>query len=454
VAGLAEVDGGKVRLHLHPGQQRAWASERQVVAVIAGTQSGKTVFGPPWLWREIGRRGPGDYLVAAPTYPLLELKALPEFLDLFESRLRLGKYSGVAVRRFIFSADGARATFGDRFDPDVPTRVYFGHASDPDSLEALTGKAAWLDEAGQKAFRVGSYEAVQRRMSIHQGRILITTTPYDLGWLKQRIYDPWQAGDGRIDVIRFESVENPAFPRAEFDRARLEMPRWRFDLFYRAIFTRPAGLIYDSFDPKLHVSPRFNVPADWRRYLGLDFGGVNTAGVFFAQEPGTGRLFAYREYKAGGRTAKDHARALLAGETRLPICVGGSKSEGQWRDEFGAGGMPVIEPQISDVEVGINRVYGAHARNEITVFADLAGYLDEKAAYRREVDAAGNPTEAIEDKNTFHFMDAERYIVGWLRPGADGGLPHTRSAPGTPSFQRPQSSSPFGSRPTFSRGIR
>jgi hypothetical protein len=422
--GLTEVEGEKLRLHLHPGQVRAWNSTKQVVAVIAGTQSGKTVFGPPWLWREIANKGPGDYLVAAPTFPLLELKALPEFLDLFETKLQLGKYSGGAVRRFVFSADGARRTFGSV--TDTPTRVYFGHASDPDSLEALTGKAAWLDEAGQKAFRVGSWEAVNRRMAIHQGRILITTTPYDLGWLKQRIYDPWQAGDERIDVIRFESIENPAFPREEYERAKRELPRWRFDLYYRAIFTRPAGLIYDSFDPVLHVRPRIPIPSTWPTHLGLDFGGVNTAGVYYAGEPGTQQLYAYREYKAGGRTAKGHAQCLLAGEGRIPLCVGGSKSEGQWRDEFRAAGLPVLEPKITDVELGINRVYGAHARGEIIVFNDLVGYLDELASYRRELDARDQPTEKIADKETFHYLDASRYIIGWLRPGADGpqmGLP-------------------------------
>jgi hypothetical protein len=430
VPGLAEVDGDKLRIRLHAGQVRAWNSTRQIVAVIAGTQSGKTSMGPPWLWREIGRCGPGDYLVAAPTFPLLELKALPEFLDLFETKLQLGKYSGGAVRRFVFSPDGARRMFGR--ETAEPTRVYFGHASDPDSLEAMTVRAAWLDEAGQKAFRVGSWEAVQRRLAIHQGRALITTTPYDLGWLKQRIYDPWQAGDERIDVIRFESIENPAFPRAEYDRARKELPRWRFDLYYRAIFTRPAGLIYDSFDPVLHVRPRFAIPATWPTHLGLDFGGVNTAGVFYAAEPGTQQLYAYREYKAGGRTAKDHARALTAGERRTPTCVGGSKSEGQWRDEFRAAGLPVLEPRITDVELGINRVYGAHARGEIIVFDDLTGYLDEKASYRRELDARDQPTEKIADKETFHYLDAERYIVGWLRPGSDGPmiglpLPHQRT---------------------------
>jgi hypothetical protein len=52
------------------------------------------------------------------------------------------------------------------------------------------------------------------------------------------------------------------------------------------------------------------------RFLGLDFGGVNTAGVFFAQERDayhkpTGRLFAYREYRAGDRSAAEHCYHLM-----------------------------------------------------------------------------------------------------------------------------------------------
>src|SRR5262249_10213787 len=154
--------------------------------------------------------------------------------------------------------------------------IYFGHATDPDSLESATAKAAWLDEAGQKKFKLGSFEAVQRRLSIHLGRALITTTPYDLGWLKQKIWDPWKAADGNhpyIDVIRFDSTENPAFPQEEFERARASLPRWKFDLYYRAIFTRPAGMIYDCFDDTVHKIPRFKIPDDWPRFLGLDFGG-------------------------------------------------------------------------------------------------------------------------------------------------------------------------------------
>ncbi len=81
------------------------------------------------------------------------------------------------------------------------------------------------------------------------------------------------------------------------------------------------------------------------------------------------------------------------------------------------GGLPVNAPDISDVEIGIDRVYGAHKRDEIIVFDDLEGYLEEKRNYSRKLDANGEPTEEIENKSAFHRMDSERYIVGRIRRG-------------------------------------
>lgn len=427
---------GEMMLRFHRGQALAWNCERRIILVLAGTQSGKTSFGPHWLYREIKRRGPGDYIAAAPTFPLMTLKMLPEFLRLFKTTLRLGDYTGSPSRKFTFSREGAERTFGRGTAQETETCVFFGHAQDPDSLESATAKAAWLDEAGQKKFRLESWEAILRRLSIHQGRVLISTTPYTLGWLKQQLWDAWKGGDKDIDVIRFDSTENPVFPKAEFERARRSLPAWKFDMFYRGIFTRPAGIIYDCFDERKHIVPPFRIPASWQRYLGLDFGGVNTAGVFYAEEPKTKRLYLYREYKAGGRTAAEHAAALREGEPMIPLCVGGSRSEGQWRAEFQAAGLPVQEPAIGgpdSVEVGINRVYGAIKRDELFVFSTCLGYLDEKKSYSRVLDGLGNPTEEIEDKSTYHFLDAERYIVGWLRDDSMGAFesPYFKNAQST-----------------------
>jgi len=53
-------EDGQMSLNLHPGQMRAWESKKRFVNVLAGTQSGKTALGPPWLLAEMLRKGPGD----------------------------------------------------------------------------------------------------------------------------------------------------------------------------------------------------------------------------------------------------------------------------------------------------------------------------------------------------------------------------------------------------------
>jgi hypothetical protein len=411
--GMHELDEGRLRLNLHPGQARAWDSEKRFVTVLAGTQSGKTALGPWWLWREINRRGAGDYLAVTSTYDLFKLKMLPAIREVFENVFGCGRYwSG---DRIIELADPAAGRFlAKRADDPMWGRIILRSAESGGGLESTTANAAWLDEAGQDSFTVDTWEAVLRRLSLSTGRVLVTTTLYNFGWLKSSLHDPWTRGAVDVEVIHFDSTENPLFPPGEYARARATMPTWRFDMQYRGRYERPAGLIYDSFDPARHVVPRFAIPADWPRYLGLDFGGVNTAGLFYAREPATGTLYLYREYKAGGRTAAEHAAALKAGEPMVPRCVGGSHSEGQWRAEFRAAGLPVQEPDVREVEVGIGRVYGAHKRGEILAFSDLAGYLREKGAYSRKLGRDGQPTEDIEDKSTYHYLDAERYIVGWL----------------------------------------
>jgi len=413
---LCEIAGGRLNLRVHRGQYDAWLSERRIVAMLAGTQGGKTTFGPHWLLREIRRHGPGDYLVVTPTFPLLELKLLPAFRAVFESMFQLGAYAGAPSRRFTFNAAGAARAFGERFAGNEPTRVLFGTAAEPESLESMTARAVWLDEAGQRQFPLAAWEAVRRRVALHAGRILITTSVYSGGWLKAKVFDRWQGGDTEIDVINFASTANPQYPAAEFERAQRDLPPWKFKMQYLGRFERPAGQIYDCFERAIHTAPRFAVPAAWPRHLGIDFGQQNTAATWWAEEPGTRRLYAYRAYHAGGVSVPAHVRALLHGERGLPArCTGGAAAEDDWRREFAAAGLPVREPRIRDVEVGIDRVYGALQRGELVVFDDLSALIEEFQSYSRALDAAGQPTATIEAKHAYHLLDSVRYIIGELR---------------------------------------
>ena len=38
----------------------------------------------------------------------------------------------------------------------------------------------------------------------------------------------------------------------------------------------------------------------------------------------------------------------MTGEPKIPYAVGGAKSEQNWREEFRAAGLPVLEPEVMD----------------------------------------------------------------------------------------------------------
>lgn len=418
---------GDLRFRAHDGQRAMMAKTERFILTLAGTQSGKTVSGPWWLLREICQRGPGDYLVAAPTYPLMQKKVMPEFRRLFGKRLALGDYKA-AEKTFVFSEDGARAL---GFPSGSETLVFFGHAQDPDSLESATAKAAWLDESGQRKFKASSWEAIQRRLSIHQGRVLFTTTPYVLGWLKD-LHDEAQAAqrEGRTSdtaLVSFESTMNPAFPQAEYERMRGLLPAWKFDMMYRGRFTRPAGLIYDCYSagpyPDGNTFEGGPIQDTWDRVAGVDFGGTNTAHLKAALQPTPGqafpsRLWVYTEALEGGKTAAEHTATLrAAGDGRTPdVAWGGAPSETDYRREWTAAGMRTAAPAIRDLEAGISHVYALLKTRHLVISDECEGLLDEIETYARELDDRGEATERIADKSTFHRLDALRYLCAGAIP--------------------------------------
>jgi hypothetical protein len=427
------LDGRPVPFH-RP-QQIAFDARQRIVAMLAGTQSGKTSWGPWWLLNEIEQCGSGDYFAVTASFDLFKLKMLPAMLETFETILGIGRYW--AQDRVIELRDPLTGAFRAKTSKDpMWARIILRSAEAANGLESGTGKGAWLDEAGQDGFEVNAWRAVLRRLSLHQGRILITTTLYNLGWLKNEVIDPAEKSgvktvetlDNGAEIettvsttpstvlVQFDSIVNPVFPKEEYEAREASMPADEFAMLYRGRVTKLRILIYNCFEARRDKCPRFDIPKTWKRYLGLDFGGVHTAGVFFAEEPETKKLYAYREYLEGGKTGKEHAKALLEGEPMVPVCVGGSQSEDQWRKEFRAGGLPVREPEISEVDLGITRVYGAMRRGEIVWFDDLAGTLDQIGKYRRKRDKSGEITQEIENKNAFHFLDSVRYIIGWLKP--------------------------------------
>ena len=426
---LVTVDGtGKISLHMHTGQTEVWDAQERFVFMIAGTQGGKTSFGPWWLHREIyGNQytpgmGRGDYLAVASSFDMFKLKMLPEMLNVFEHLLGIGRYyAGDGVLELKDPATGR--FWAEKSADPMWGRIILRSATAKAGLESTTARAAWLDEVGQDEFSVSAYEAVLRRLSLAQGRILGTTTPYNLGWLKRRIFD--RQHEESIRVVQFASTLNPNFPPEEIERARRDLPGWKFRMFYLGQFERPAGMIYNDFidRPRAEGGHRvdpFVFPKEFIHYVGADPGAPNFATCWIAHDTVADTYYVYRATTEGKKSSREHAGDMIAWARRYQYNVVtwgvGSKSEEQQRLDLQDAGLMALPPPFHDVESGIDRIISLLRQHRLFFFNDdgtngMAGLLDEMATYRRALDDDGEPLEKIADKARYHRLDALRYAM-------------------------------------------
>lgn len=386
--------------------------------------------------------GSGKFIYAGPTLNLLEAQAIPAFRELFQEREGLGRLVQGGRTIFRFSREGLQKTLGFS---DCPVTVTFAYTRDSSNLESMTALAGIWDEAGQKENKEESYGAYNRRLKVARstkfsdvahlapqwwkdrfldtegedatfGRRLWGTTPYDWNWFKHQVVDRAFDKQPGFELINWPSWENPRVSqeecRNELDKG---MTLWRWQMMYLGQFTRPAGLIYDTFDFNLDTCEPFDIPAHWPKRPGADFGNVNMAAVIVAEDPETKTLYVIDEYHDGNKSFAEHAKAIIGNHSLLPG-AGGSHQEEGWREAFRKNGLALDEPPTSSVEVGIGCVYGELKQHKLIIFRSCKRLIDEIQTYSRELGADNLPTEAISSKSIYHCLDALRYIVSKLRP--------------------------------------
>ena len=437
---VKRITDGENSFKFHAAQELVWNSLRRRIVMSAGSQGGKTQFGPRWLLREIYHpelgRGQGDYLAVTATFDLFKVKMLPAMLSVFRDIYGIGKYW--AGDRLIELRDPKTGEFWAKHSSDpMWGRVILRSADSPGGLESATAKAIWSDEIGQERFTRKAYEAEMRRGTVNKARHLMTTTLYEPGWFLYDIIRPAKKNveeayvdndrgelsyadneEKDIFLVQFDSTINPSFSKEEFLENEEYLDDEDFAMFFKGREGSSKFRIYTAFDADKHTCPLFHIPPDWDRYLGVDYGGAHTCAVFYAEHPVNNILYCYATYLEGQILIKEHVRNILKiCITRPVLTSGGSSGEKQWRSEFGDKGLFVNQPLISDVEVGIDRVNQTHRTDGIIYFDHLSGIIGQKETYRRiKNKETGEPTQDIKNKGDFHYLDAERYIISTIRP--------------------------------------
>lgn len=479
---------GKMHLHPHKYQCYTMESQKRLVFMLKGMQGGATSLMPHLAIQEMRRCGPGNraltYLGITPTLQVARNKLIPEFQRVFCDLLGLGVYKQAPKPLIEITPAGEMQLWGER--QKEPTQIVFCYAADPDSFAGYTALGAFGDEIGQKAFKRSAWMELMARLStpsgmmapnnppgwegVKMGRFVGGSTVYELNWIED-LYNEWERSGGdhpMLDFIRFDSTANPAFPREQWELAKATLPDWLFDMRYRALFRRPAGIIFEGWDPKVHViqgSENFNpkmLPSSFTYGAGIDFGKRNFYASIIAHDTHRDRFFLFRMYHRTDLSTAQHADELLriAHDSGFYFdnqsVVAGQISEDSDRQQMASAGLMSLPPAYKDLWPGINN-FNALLRMRVgsggkfNIFDGVSKqFEDEMRTYSRPVDEMGNVQldKDPEDKDTYHTIDTVRYYFtrkfnpllatsAELRAGGEKTSTMVQEKPVPPAFAPP-----------------
>lgn len=123
----------------------------------------------------------------------------------------------------------------------------------------------------------------------------------------------WRNPKNQFYVARVHYTADPEKATEEwFKKTKKGMPKASWNKEYEIDFFALSGQrIWPEWDEKYHVVKPFDIPKEWTRIRGIDFGQYNPTCCLWGAINYDLDLYIYQEYYVGGRvTAYTHAKAI------------------------------------------------------------------------------------------------------------------------------------------------
>lgn len=217
---------------------------------------------------------------------------------------------------------------GYRYDNGSIINV--GGMDNPTKIMSTEYDVAYVQEAVE--LTKNDWEAITSRL--RNGRMpyqqLIADTNPDRRehWLKKR------ADEGITQMLESRHEDNPVYfnedgTMTDAGRAYIEgkldrLSGVRYWRLRKGLWVSAEGVIYEEWDPAIHLIDRFEIPDTWERWWTVDFGYTNPFVLQCWAEDGDGNLYLYREIYHTQRLVEDHARMIL--DVVAPLDESGRRS--------------------------------------------------------------------------------------------------------------------------------
>lgn len=401
-------------IELHPKQMKAFNFSKRYAAVVCGVQSGKTYLGSIWANKKITEFPKGNGLISAPTYKILNQSTLQKFFSLSPEWLKYYSKQESVIKM----PEGGN--------------IYIRSADEPGGIEGMTLDWAWLDEAGMMSRLMWLY--IRARTAIRKGQVLITTTPYNLGWLYTEFYLPWKKQeDNDLEVFTWKSIENPYFDKEFYNKEKERLTDTEFARRYEGEFSKMEGLVYDL--PADRVIERKEIKNPEITLGGVDWGFNNPAGIWVGKLKDKIWYTVDEWYKTEKTTSE-----IIEKCKELQVKYGINRwypdsAEPDRIEEMERAGLYVL-PGSKDLKGGISKINQLIKENRFYVFNDCRNFLDEINFYHYPENKRENLNEKEEpEKKNDHLMDAMRYAINTYEPIGDDLLEQSIKFYGRQSFR-------------------
>lgn len=212
----------------------------------------------------------------------------------------------------------------------TPGRIWFKSVDQKRrSFQGISIPWWWIDEEPLGEDGAGVVDELKARAADQAGKGGISMIPTEgITWLHDQYV---RDGKDNVRIYRLDSLNNPHNSAVGMRRLFAGLTDDELAVRRFGEFRSRAGLVYgwldgdgDRFGPG-HMCDDFDIPADWPRFRGADFGLVNPTCVLWGALGDDDTLYIYREQYEAGPTYQEHGE-------RVKVSSAGESISGSWGD--------------------------------------------------------------------------------------------------------------------------
>lgn len=284
-------------------------------------------------------------------------------------------------------------------------------------IQGITLAGVLLDEVALMP-RSFVEQAISRTLTFKNKKIWFNCNPEgQLHWFNQEWVIPADNGEKPIEHLHFLMSDNPIMSDEAIAETENMFSGVFYDRYIRGMWVAAEGLIYDMFNPEVHVVDANQLQYEGTYYISSDYG-IQNANVFllWRKEKGTERHVILKECYYSGRT--EHKQKTVSElVTMLEEMLGGIIEEKVIVDPSAAALIVelrkrghTVQKADNDVLDGIADVSTMLKKNRIAVDKSCQNTINEFGVYCWD-DKAAERGQDVPIKANDHAMDAIRYYV-------------------------------------------